>query len=1069
MSDKTYLCSINPRLINKNERNDQQAFAQGFIQSAITPDELATLVGRGVAFSFVFKNDHREAKNFMGTEVVAVDIDGTLTVDEVCTNPFVLEHAGFAYTTPSHTSDEPRLRVVFFLSEGIDDPKRLKQLATALTIKLTGDLAATDAARLFYGSSNCQIFTFDKELSQEAIADLLVQGEEALRLRSASNQSGQSTWSSSRRVSSDLAVRLKNGNTIAVDQITKNTTIFCPDHFDTHPSAFVGLTPNGSKFIYCHACQTTRWVGQNKQSLSFYDFEESVLKTFKKGDYQEATINTAFGPMTENLLVGGQIHFSQQRHFSIKTLQKGLTFVKSPKGSGKTTMMLDVLQPLTEVIRGGDLSLLFLEENEDPNEQPLYERSQTNFSILLIGHRQALIRELCKRLNLNCYLDDERTSTGSSFNLTGQSRRKHLERQKRYGVCLDSINIVQSDAYDLVILDESEQVLGHFLSETMAARRSSVFRRFQSIVRSSKRVICLDADLSWISFMTLTDLAGARSKDLSFQDKSSSTNPFHSSKPVHVFINHWVPTNRTIEVYKSKDHLISDLESDLGSGKKIFFTSNSKKQVDRLASALLSKYPEKQILKVTSENSNSDHIQSILLSAKQKLPTYDLVLTSPSLSTGIDLTFDNEEIVFEVVYGVFQPMVNTHFEIDQQLSRVRQTNITRCWISPEKFFFEEDLSVVSIDLFRENLTANTYSGLQPIDYEEIDLQNDPFIRMGSLILSQQRASMNNLRENFIAYKERQGVTVVGVDKDEAKRKSGKSIDDLGGIIATQERTNAILESKAIDQRTFIGILDDKNASKSIAQNLLLSCERHHVEFFNRRALCREDVHAFLDGRHEKIRLLERLLFLHREVDESPNDTPSVLAMRREQVLRLLESKDLQAKIDQPLDLKAFVWGELLASTPLYQGNRFTSAEISAEDLNEFLVKVDEYRWVFDTLLVPLRRDVKQKPMRFLGDRLNEVGLDLVTARVDQKGGKKTYFYRLDPVLLDVTIQLVEKRRENPSTTYIPFYWKSVHEENGFDSPVYERIFDGDGRNPKLVWSIWQEDIEEEFKKRRVKH
>ena len=113
--------------------------------------------------------------------------------------------------------------------------------------------------------------------------------------------------------------------------------------------------------------------------------------------------------------------------------------------------------------------------------------------------------------------------------------------------------------------------------------------------------------------------------------------------------------------------------------------------------------------------------------------------------------------------------------------------------------------------------------------------------------------------------------------------------------------------------------------------------------------------------------------------------------------------------------------------------------------------------------------MKQKPMRFLGDRLNEVGIDLVTARVDQKGGKKTYFYRLDPVLLDVTIQLVEKRRENPSTTYIPFYWKSVHEENGFDSPVYERIFDGDGRNPKLVWSIWQEDIEEEFKKRRVKH
>ena len=76
---------------------------------------------------------------------------------------------------------------------------------------------------------------------------------------------------------------------------------------------------------------------------------------------------------------------------------------------------------------------------------------------------------------------------------------------------------------------------------------------------------------------------------------------------------------------------------------------------------------------------------------------------------------------------------------------------------------------------------------------------------------------------------------------------------------------------------------------------------------------------------------------------------------------------------------------------------------------------------------------------------------------------------LDQVLLGVTVQLLEKRREKPSTTYIPHYWKEVHEENGFDSPVYERTLDGDGRNPKLVWSIWQEDIEEEFKKRRVKH
>jgi len=133
-----------------------------------------------------------------------------------------------------------------------------------------------------------------------------------------------------------------------------------------------------------------------------------------------------------------------------------------------------------------------------------------------------------------------------------------------------------------------------------------------------------------------------------------------------------------------------------------------------------------------------------------------------------------------------------------------------------------------------------------------------------------------------------------------------------------------------------------------------------------------------------------------------------------------------------------------------------------------LCEVDEYRWVFDTLLVPLRKDINEKPIRFLGERLKDVGLELVTSRVDQKGGKKTYFYRLDRPLLDSTIQSINERQATPSSAYIPRYWKAIHEENGFDSPVYERIDAGEGRISKPVWSIGQGDIEEVFEKRRVK-
>lgn len=168
MTEKLYLCSANPRLINKNERNDVAAFSEGFIQSSLSQRDLATLVSRGVAFSYVFKDDRREKRNFLGTEVVAVDIDGLLTIEEVCSNPLVTDHAGFVYTTFSHTPESPRLRVVFFLEEGLQNPDDLRALSTALALKLSGDMAATDPARIFYGSSNCNVFYFGKELTKAA-------------------------------------------------------------------------------------------------------------------------------------------------------------------------------------------------------------------------------------------------------------------------------------------------------------------------------------------------------------------------------------------------------------------------------------------------------------------------------------------------------------------------------------------------------------------------------------------------------------------------------------------------------------------------------------------------------------------------------------------------------------------------------------------------------------------------------------------------------------------------------------------------------------------------------------
>jgi hypothetical protein len=144
----------------------------------------------------------------------------------------------------------------------------------------------------------------------------------------------------------------------------------------------------------------------------------------------------------------------------------GVTMIKSPKGSGKT-------RSLARLTSGAK-------------------------SLLLIGHRRSLIRQSCHRLGLECYLDQ-----GDDY----------LEGLPRLGICVDSLARVPSkEKYGVVVLDESEQLLGHFLSDTLdrtgGPGRDRLFVEFRHRVRSAEKVIALDADLSWISFRTLTRMVG---------------------------------------------------------------------------------------------------------------------------------------------------------------------------------------------------------------------------------------------------------------------------------------------------------------------------------------------------------------------------------------------------------------------------------------------------------------------------------------------------------------------------------------------------------------------------------
>jgi hypothetical protein len=261
--------------------------------------------------------------------------------------------------------------------------------------------------------------------------------------------------------------------------------------------------------------------------------------------------------------------------------------VKSPKGSGKTKSLPEVMSPLLS----RTLTLEDIEEEVDVAPRSF----SSDYRVLLIGHRQALIRDLCAKLNLNCYLDDE-LDTVEPFNL----------RVRRYGVCLDSLWRVNKYDFDLIIIGESEQVFAHFLAKTFK-NNDRTFDLLTAMIKRTPSIIALDADLGWTTYLTLCRMKDQHSMVESIDNQ------------IRIYVNEYIAPTRQLEVFDSKIHLTNKLTEDIAAGKRVFVASNSIKLIDYLFNA--SKEVEKdhgKLICITSDNSKNKDIQNFILNVKSE-------------------------------------------------------------------------------------------------------------------------------------------------------------------------------------------------------------------------------------------------------------------------------------------------------------------------------------------------------------------------------------------------------------------------------------------------------------------
>jgi len=135
-------------------------FNDSFINQELEAIDVVNAIYTGHSYA-AWHNGRRCLDNFVCAQHIAVDLetgDQRSTIDYIAASEFVRIYGGLIYTTPSHTTTDPRARIVFFLDKPIANAAAYKTAVGFIYSLFPGsDSACVDASRFFYGSKDCQL------------------------------------------------------------------------------------------------------------------------------------------------------------------------------------------------------------------------------------------------------------------------------------------------------------------------------------------------------------------------------------------------------------------------------------------------------------------------------------------------------------------------------------------------------------------------------------------------------------------------------------------------------------------------------------------------------------------------------------------------------------------------------------------------------------------------------------------------------------------------------------------------------------------------------------------------
>ncbi len=399
----------------------------------------------------------------------------------------------------------------------------------------------------------------------------------------------------------------------------------------------------------------------------------------------------------------------------------GLVCIKSPKGTGKTTALQQLIQQAT----------------------------QTGRKVLVITHRIQLGRAICRNVGIH-WIEEIQSETTDQFS---------------YGLCIDSLHSLSQARFNpqywqgaIVVIDEFEQVIWHVLnSATCYEHRVKILETLrqlvQTVLTTQGLLIAQDADLSNVGLDYILGLA------------EQFTVPW-------IVLNEWQPQQAwQVHFYETPNPapLISQLIR-IAEDSAVYVCVDSQKSQGRWSSKTLETYlkkqlPHKRILRIDSETVTdpSHPAHQIAEHLNAAIIRYDIVIATPTIGTGISI---DHKTHFKAVFGIFQGVIPDS-EARQALARVRSAVPRYIWAAP---FGPGKVGNGSCN-YQEIANSTTrfvkynIALLKDVDFD-IDRQTDPItLRTWARMAARVNASLWKFRQRLIEGLELEGhnLTVVGTE------------------------------------------------------------------------------------------------------------------------------------------------------------------------------------------------------------------------------------------------------------------------------------------------------------------